>query len=126
MLWVARWQGRSAEPRVVTQRMLLLTGILFLLSPVGDPWYLCWVVPFLCLHPWRPWILLTGLIPLYYLGFFVEYHFPGPQGTRVWTIIKLIEYVPFYGLLLWETVRQSRHGMPTGRQQATPRSATRR
>lgn len=102
LVWVLRWQRGSRDPLVVTKRCFLLIGILFLLSPVQNPWYLCWVVPLLCVHPSRPWILLTGLIPLYYLGFFVEYHYPEPRASALWTIIKIVEYAPFYVFMMWE------------------------
>ena len=47
----------------------LCVGALFLLSPTAFPWYLCWLLPFLCLFPRWPWILLSLLLPLNYLDF---------------------------------------------------------
>ena len=44
-------------------------GALFLLSPTAFPWYFCWVLPFVCLFPRWPWILLSLLLPLNYLDF---------------------------------------------------------
>jgi hypothetical protein len=70
----------------------ILMGLVFLLSPVQNPWYLSWVVPFLCLFPWRSWILLTGLVGLYYLDFFFDYQ-DIPQYSQ-W--IPWFEYTPFY------------------------------
>jgi len=76
----------------------VLMGLVFLLSPVQNPWYLSWVVPFMCLFPWRSWILLTGLVGLYYLDFYFDYQDVG-QYSR-W--IPWVEYTPFYLYFAWE------------------------
>jgi hypothetical protein len=47
----------------------LCIGAFFLLSPTAFPWYFCWLLPFLCLFPRWPWILLSLLLPLNYLDF---------------------------------------------------------
>src|SRR5262249_36297585 len=36
----------------------LVLGLLFLLSPVGNPWYFLWLMPFLCVFPSHAWLLL--------------------------------------------------------------------
>ncbi len=76
----------------------LVVGVLFLLSPVGNPWYFIWVVPFLCLFPLRSWILLSGLLSLYYLAFYFLYR--GTPQVFQWFI--WLEYLPFFAVLLWE------------------------
>jgi len=76
----------------------LVLGALFLLSPVGNPWYFLWIVPFLCVFPLRSWLLLSGLLGLYYLWFYFVYR--DAAETFRWVI--WLEYVPFYGLLMWE------------------------
>ncbi|MCH8311637.1 MAG: DUF2029 domain-containing protein [Nitrospinae bacterium] len=76
----------------------ILMGLVFLLSPVQNPWYLGWVVPFMCLFPWRSWILLTGLVGLYYLDFYFDYQ-DIPQYSR-W--IPWVEYTPFYIYFAYE------------------------
>ena len=75
-----------------------LISLVFLLSPIQNPWYLCWVVPFLCLFPLRSWILLTGLVGLYYLDFYFDYQ--EIQSWTKWT--PWFEYLPFYLLLIWD------------------------
>jgi hypothetical protein len=42
---------------------------LFILNPVGDPWYFTWVIPFLCIFPYKSWILLSGLLVFSYINF---------------------------------------------------------
>ncbi|MBI3020686.1 MAG: hypothetical protein HYY59_01635 [Candidatus Omnitrophica bacterium] len=87
-------------------RCVFVLGVLFLLSPVQTPWYLGWLVPLLCVVPSRAWLLLSGSILCYYLGFFVEYHYPAPQRSGLWNAVKTLEYAPFFGLVLWQWVRQ--------------------
>ena len=73
-------------------------ALVFLLSPIQNPWYLCWVVPFLCFFPSRSWILLTGLVGLYYIDFYFDYQ--EIQSWTKWT--PWFEYLPFYLLLIWD------------------------
>ena len=80
------------------KQFFILMALVFLLSPIQNPWYLCWVVPFLCLFPNRSWILLTVLVGLYYLDFYFDY-----QEIQSWSQwIPWIEYLPFYLLLAWD------------------------
>ena len=73
-------------------------GLLLLLSPVGNPWYFIWIVPFVCIFPCRSWLLLSGLLGLYYFAFYFFYR--GELETFRWVV--WLEYLPFYGLLMWE------------------------
>lgn len=111
--WVLRSQQRQDNPSLdLTRRMLLVVGTLFLLSPAAFPWYLGWLIPFLCFHASWPWLLLTGLVQLYYLGFLAEYHYPGPTANALWAVIKCVEYLPFYGMLIWRMRRLARDEKP--------------
>jgi alpha-1,6-mannosyltransferase len=86
------------DPQVFLKQFFMLIALVFLLSPIQNPWYLCWVVPFLCLFPNRSWILLTGLVGLYYLDFYFDY-----QEIQSWSQwIPWVEYLPFYLLLIWD------------------------
>ena len=76
----------------------LALSLLFLLSPVGNPWYFLWLVPFLCVFPLPSWLLLSGLLGLYYLWFYFIYR--GMEETFRWVL--WLEYVPFYGMRIWE------------------------
>ena len=60
-LLVARW--RRVEPFAATGWAL---GAFVVLSPTLHPWYVCWIVPFLCLRPLRGAPLLVALAPLFY------------------------------------------------------------
>jgi len=90
--------------------IFILMGLVFLLSPVQNPWYLSWVLPFMCVFPWRSWILLTGLAGLYYLDFYFDYQ-DIPQYSQ-W--IPWFEYTPFYVYLtfeLWKSRAGKRGGI---------------
>jgi hypothetical protein len=56
--------------------VMLTLAWFWLLSPTQNPWYWIWVLPLL---PWarsRVWLALSGLVLLYYLRFWLGYHFP--------------------------------------------------
>jgi alpha-1,6-mannosyltransferase len=86
------------QPKIFVRGFFYLMALVFLLSPVQNPWYLCWVVPFMCIFPQRSWILLTGLVGFYYLDFYFDYQ--ELQSFSQW--IPWVEYLPFYFLLAWE------------------------
>lgn len=103
LVWHQRGRTHTGSALEFTRSILLILGLLFLVSPVGNPWYLCWIVPLLCVHPSRAWLLLTALIHLYYVGFFIEYHVLQPATATWWAVLRIIEYGPFYAVLIWET-----------------------
>jgi alpha-1,6-mannosyltransferase len=84
--------------------VFLVLGVMFLLSPVGNPWYLLWTVPLLCVFPLRAWLLLSGLLGLYYLYFYFLYH----QQVETFRWVIWLEYVLFYTLLAWDWARARR------------------
>ncbi|MBC8282614.1 MAG: DUF2029 domain-containing protein [Nitrospinae bacterium] len=86
------------EPQKLLKHFFILMALVFLLSPIQNPWYLCWVVPFLCFFPSRSWILLTGLVGFYYIDFYFDYQ--EIQSLEKWT--PWVEYLPFYLLLAWD------------------------
>jgi len=83
------------------RNIFLVIVLVFLLSPVQNPWYLCWTVPFLCIFHSRSLILLTGFIGLYYLDFYFDYQ----NITHYSVLLPWLEYTPFYAYLIWELFR---------------------
>jgi len=83
------------DPETFLKQFFILMALVFLLSPIQNPWYLCWVVPFLCLFPLKSWVLLTGLVGFYYLDFYFDYQ---EISWKIW--IPWVEYLPFYLLLI--------------------------
>lgn len=90
------------EAREFLWVIFVILGVLFLLSPVGNPWYFLWIVPFLCIFPFHSWLLLSGLLGLYYLSFYFIYR-DTPETFR-WVI--WLEHIPFYSLLVWEWLKK--------------------
>ena len=81
----------------LVNRFLLPTAILFFLSPTQFPWYFLWLLPFLALRMNLPLLLLTALLPIYYL----RGHFEARQETAVfdhWVV--WLEYMPVWLLLI--------------------------
>jgi len=84
-----------------------LTGAFLVLSPTVHPWYLTWVLPFLCLFISAGWILLTGtaiLARTIYIG----YEAAGTWQELWW--VRLVEYGPPYLLMLYGIFRAWRRG----------------
>ncbi len=97
-----RKRKEPLSPIQPIKEQFIIMALVFLLSPVQNPWYLCWVLPFLCIFPYRSWILLTGLVGLYYLDFYFDYQ--EIQHYTKWT--PWLEYLPFYLLLGWEFLKK--------------------
>jgi hypothetical protein len=99
--------------------MFCVLGTLFLLSPVGDPWYFVWITPFLCFFPYRSWLLLSGLLGLYYLSFYFSYH----RMTEIFRWVIWLEYLPFYAMLLhhWWREKTRSDNAPSSFTQSTVR-----
>jgi hypothetical protein len=56
----------------LVHRCFVVIATLFVLSPTAFPWYYTLVMPFLCVFPKRPWIMLSWLLPLSYLDFHTD------------------------------------------------------
>jgi len=83
----------------------LVTGCTLVLSPTVYPWYLCWIVPFLCFYTSRAWLFLTGAVVLSYT---VWPHFYRSGLWEVSWLVMLIEYAPFFGLLVYDATRRAK------------------
>lgn len=80
---------------------LFLAGI-YIFSPIVHPWYLTWIIPLLIFIPSKAffWLIMSCQFSYYIL---IKY-----TQENVWqesTIIKLIEYLPFFALLIWDLLR---------------------
>jgi hypothetical protein len=76
----------------------LYVGALLLLGPVVHPWYVVWILPFLCFHRNPAYLLLSALVVLSYHAFHIQGDGPDPWINR-WDFWSM-EYVPFYVILL--------------------------
>lgn len=96
-IWYRR-KDLDAQRRAVYSVVYAGLGSFLLLTPVVHPWYVCWMVPFLVIIPNRAWIFFSGAVFLSYLVL------RGYVATGVWEedpLVKLAQYLPFYGLLLY-------------------------
>ncbi|MBI2939304.1 MAG: hypothetical protein HYY04_02610 [Chloroflexi bacterium] len=99
---VAWWRARRGTPAV--DGAFTLVGLFLLLSPVVEPWYALWLLPFVALRlqPGRPWgwtpaagwLLFSGLVVLTELTY-VDF------SARTWLLVRATEYGPLYGILAW-------------------------
>jgi len=102
----------ARQCRVDDQRALpaaggnILAGCL-LLSPTVDPWYICWLLPFLCFTPNAGLLLWTVTCQLSYL-YYLHGTFP------VW--IPLAEYLPVALVLLGMMIKRQHSALPVAAQ----------
>ncbi len=94
-----------------TRRITLIITALILLSPAQFPWYLVWVLPFACLHPWRGFFAATTLLP----GYYASFHFLAQDRYDIFSsgVVWLI-WCPIWLCFLWDTwegwtTREGRH-----------------
>ena len=95
------------DDQALVSRCFLAVGTLFLVSPVGDPWYYGWTMPFLCVFPRRSWILLSGTLMLSYLNFRPDLSFTQHTFLTI-PILNWIIYFPFFVLLIVEQGRREK------------------
>lgn len=87
--------AKRAEP---LRACYVLIAALLLLSPSVFPWYLIWLIPFLCFYPNSGFLLWTATIFLSY-DVLIGYKVLGTwqyDPTLAW-----LEYAPVFALLLW-------------------------
>ncbi len=71
-------------------------AVFLALHPSPQPWYGVWLIPFLCIWPWRAgWIWMLTIVLSY--GYYID------ASDRWW--IRLCEYLPVYGVLVWQGAR---------------------
>jgi len=102
-LWLVRRD--SEDPFEISRRFLFIIAALFLLSPTQFPWYYLWMVPFLAIQPRTSLLLLTALLPMYYLREWLRSR--GMIHVFDHGIVWL-EFAPVWLTLLLECARASR------------------
>jgi len=104
-LWLVRRPIRDDAD--LCRRCLYTIAAVFLLSPTQFPWYYLWLVPLLALRPMPSLLLLTPLLPVYYLRFYIKAHHDVALFDHY---IVWVEYVPVWCLLIreWLSIRAGR------------------
>ena len=91
--------GKKYENTDLFAKSLFIVAFAFLLSPTQFPWYYTWLLPFLAVKPRFSLLVMTALLPMYYLRFYFK---PREQFDIFLYIVVWIEFVPVWALLLWE------------------------
>jgi hypothetical protein len=98
-------RGNIEMNNFVLNYAFVAIGAFLILAPTLHPWYLTWIIPFLCFNKNRAWLVLTGTVICYY---FMNHELFSQMiwynDEWVWKEVhwlKLPEYLPFYGLLIY-------------------------
>jgi len=97
ILWIVKRDDQ--DPLETVRRFVLIIAALFLLNPTQFPWYALWMLPFLAVCPRASLLILTALLPLYYLRFYFSARGMAEIFDKgiVW-----LEFGPVWLLLVWE------------------------
>ena len=93
----------------------------WLTCPTQNPWYWCWVLPFLPFARYRTWYVVAAMTMLYYLRFWLTAHYPDPPvlGTPYggayffYFVIAWVEFAPVLCVLLLEWLLAKKNKQPT-------------
>ncbi len=103
---VGRVRRPIASGRDLAGRCLAVVAAAFLLSPAQFPHYSLWFLPFLAIRPRLSLLLLTVLLPVYYLRFLLWNTYadlPLVGEVHVFDdLVVWVQYVPVWGLLVSE------------------------
>ena len=83
---------RDDRPDVLRRGYLMVGATLLLLPTSLHPWYVIWILPFLCLYPAVGWLYFSGAVALSYVKYLRE-----PQVLPLG--IRLLEFLPLVLLL---------------------------
>lgn len=103
-LLLAAWMLRLCWTRAksgesLCDRIALFLAAALLVGPTFFPWYYAWMLPFLALRPRASLLILTAMLPLYYLKF----HFDARGNVNVFhQQLVWLEFAPTFALLAWE------------------------
>ncbi len=84
------------------RQLFWLTGAVLLFSPSLYPWYLVWIIPYLCFYPNSAWLLLSGISVVSY-AVLIDW-----SALDVWRSDPLflkLQYYPFFGMLMLIGIR---------------------
>lgn len=109
----------SADPLEFLRAGFLTLAWFWLLLPTQNPWYWIWALPLIPFSRRRAWLAMSGIVSLYYLRFWLGYHWPNDQviawgysGTAFFDfVITWVEYLPWF---LWLILDRNRLAPPIG------------
>ncbi|MBI3863080.1 MAG: hypothetical protein HY290_14405 [Planctomycetia bacterium] len=110
------WRARLCEiPTAWLSAAFLTVAWFWLLLPTLNPWYWTWALPLLAFARNRAWLLVSGLVFLYYFRFWLTHHFPGTPllGTSYTGpmffdyVVAWLEFAPWFVLLYAGSLRRT-------------------
>ncbi|MFV2069767.1 MAG: glycosyltransferase 87 family protein, partial [Pirellulales bacterium] len=108
--------GKRGTPAAFLEAAFLTVAWFWLILPTGNPWYWTWALPLLPFARGRAWLVLSGLVLVYYLRFWLVFHYPDPPvlGTRYNGAlffdynVTWLEFGPWFAVLLLATLLRFR------------------
>ncbi len=109
----------STSPLVMLEAAFLSLAWFWALSPTLNPWYWTWALPLLPFARSRGWHFVSVLLFLYYSRFWLSAVWAekpvlgtGYHGEEFFhDVVVWFEHLPWMGLLLWESLTNSRHAL---------------
>ncbi|NQU29120.1 MAG: hypothetical protein HQ525_00470 [Anaerolineae bacterium] len=104
-------QNLQAKNLAFIQLAMLPLGAYLLLTATVHPWYVTLIIPLLsffspsalksspCRSFFWPWVYFSMVVTLSYLTYL------DPNNLREIYWVRIVEYIPFYGLILWASWR---------------------
>lgn len=114
------WNASGSDDPAVWLRVAFLTlAWLWLLSPTQNPWYWTWALPLVMFARSRAWLAASGLVMIYYLRFWLIYHWPEPPvlgtpypGAAFFDfVVTWIEFGPWFLWLTWDAICRTTSGL---------------
>ncbi|WP_096895119.1 hypothetical protein [Candidatus Scalindua japonica] len=121
-------RGNMEINNFVLNYAFIAIGTFLILAPTLHPWYLTWIIPFLCFNKNPAWLVLTGTVICYYFmnhELFSKMIFYNNEW--VWKEVhwlKLPEYLPFYTLLIYGWLAKRDYKIPKKLRMATSHQDT--
>jgi hypothetical protein len=106
-IWLAWRAARTPDIANFCEAGFLTIAWFWLLCPTQNPWYWTWALPLLPFARGRAWLAVSGLVLIYYLRFWLSYHWPethvlgtGYVGHAFFDfVVTWIEFAPWFGWL---------------------------
>ncbi len=111
--WLARRASKRQDIASFCEAGFLTLAWFWLLLPTQNPWYWLWALPLLPFVRNRAWLALSGIVLVYYLRFWLDYHFANTavmgtayHGTAFFDfVVTWLEYAPWFvwlGIEYWQ------------------------
>jgi len=74
--------GKRRTVEAFLEAAFLTVAWFWLILPTGNPWYWTWALPLLPFARSRVWLVLSGLVMIYYMRFWLTFHYPDPPVLK--------------------------------------------